>query len=218
MKRKIIVVSILLLITLSFATSIKDFRNLQNFQTATVEGVVTVLPNTFGSNIFFIQDKTGGVNIYAAKIDFSKLNLKYGTLVRVTGYKKVHKMNTELIVKSLDDIKILGKSTIPAPKNISTKDINNENYEGILVHVKGKVVSIDAPKVIIDDGSGSGMIYLREGSGLSASMFKVGDLIQVTGVLGQYNFAHELWPRDKNDIISQDRTPPYIKYVTPFKN
>ena len=81
MKRKIIVVSIVLLITLSFAISIKDFRNLQNFQTATVEGVVTVLPNTFGSNIFFIQDKTGGVNIYAARIDFSKLNLKYGELV-----------------------------------------------------------------------------------------------------------------------------------------
>jgi hypothetical protein len=53
---------------------------------------------------------------------------------------------------------------------------------------------------------------------LSASMFRVGDTIQVTGVLGQYNFAHELWPRNKSDIITQDRIPPTIKYVTPFKD
>jgi DNA/RNA endonuclease YhcR with UshA esterase domain len=216
--KKLILAIISLTIVLAFSMSIGEFRNLQNFQTGTVEGVVTVLPNTFGSNIFFIQDKTGGVNVYASKIDFSKLGLKYGDLVKVTGYKKVHKMNTELVVKSLNDVKILSKSVMPKPKNISTKDINNEAYEGLLVHVKAKVVSIDAPKIFLDDGSGEGMMYLREGSGLSASMFKVGDIIQVTGVLGQYNFAHELWPRNKNDIISQDRTPPAIKYVTPFKN
>ncbi len=216
--KKILVLFLLFILAISFATTIQEFRNLQNFQSATVEGVVTVIPNTFGSNIFFIQDKTGGVNVYASKIDFSKLGIKYGDLIQVTGYKKVHKMNTELVVENIKNIKILKENQKIVVKNISTKDINKEAYEGLLVHVKAKVASIDAPKVFLDDGSGEGMMYIREGSGLSASMFKVGDTIEVTGVLGQYNFAHELWPRSKNDIISQDRTPPTIKYVTPFKN
>jgi uncharacterized protein YdeI (BOF family) len=150
--KKILFVFVLLLLVVAFSITIQEFRNLQNFQKGTVEGVVTVLPNTFGSNIFFIQDKTGGVNIYASKMDFSKLNLKYGDLVQVKGYKKVHKMNTELIVESLNDIKVIKEGKKVSPKNISTKDINNEKYEGILVHVKAKVVSIDAPKIFLDDG------------------------------------------------------------------
>ncbi len=218
MKKGLTFIIIVLLVAMAFSMTINEFRNLQNFQKGTVEGVVTVLPNTFGSNIFFIQDRTGGINVYAAKMDFSKLGLKYGDVVEIRGYKKVHKMNTELIVEDFNSIKILSHSQPITPKKIKTADINNENYEGLLVSVRGKVVSIDAPKVFVDDGSGEGMVYLREGSGLSASMFKVGDTVGITGVLGQYNFAHELWPRNKNDIISQDRTPPTIKYVTPFKN
>ncbi|KLO21647.1 DNA-binding protein [Marinitoga sp. 1197] len=216
--KKIITLIIIILTTLSFATisEISKVRELKDLQTVTVRGIVTVEPGPFDVNIIFLQDKTGGINLYFRGGQFE--NVERGDLVEAKGYLWTHKNNKELVLEkdnSSHYYKIISKNNpLPEPIKIKTVDINNENYEGMFLKVKGKIVEIDKfdmRKIYIDDGSGKGMVFIRENTGINPSFFKVGINMEAVGVLGQYMSYYELWPRNMNDIYVDDVFPPEVK-------
>ena len=63
--------------------AITEARKLPNGQTATIEGVVTASPGVLSNNFFYVEDGTGGIQIYNYHKDFP--SLKKGDRVRIIG-------------------------------------------------------------------------------------------------------------------------------------
>lgn len=220
MKKSVLVLITLFMIVIAFSSnkviSISDARQLKDLQTVTVRGIVTVEPGPYDVNIIIIQDKTGGINLYFRGGQFENVNR--GDLVEARGYIWTHRNNTELVLESDNKshyYKIISRNNpLPNPIKIKTKDINKEQYEGMLLETEGKIVKIDkydVRKIFIDDGSGEGMVFIRENTGINPALFKTGINMKVIGVLGQYMSAYELWPRDMKDIIVDDVFPPEVE-------
>jgi len=194
--------------------TIAQARSLPDFTRVKVQGVVTVPPGPFGVNMLYVQDETAGVAVYARGVDLSKLGIQLGDLVGIDGSMYTHRKNREITINTSNQIKKLGEAEVPRALKISTSEINEENLEGLLVWTSGKIVEIDPPKYYINDGSGRGMVYIRENTGIDLSGVKVGLIATVTGVLGQYEWQHELWPRWPADVETTDIEPPHILWVT----
>ncbi len=105
-----------------------------------IKGVVTTPDLNLSSTTsisFYVQDETGGINIYAKP----KLTpeLAVGDLIQITGKVLMYNGLTELEVLGADtNIVRLGLGTVPTPAVITADDLltNGEKYEGSLVKIK----------------------------------------------------------------------------------
>ena len=219
MKRFWILIWILVpLFLISNVISITDAKLLDDGKDVVVRGIVTVEPGPFDVNIIFIQDETAGINVYFRGGYFE--NIERGDLVEISGFMWTHRLNRELVIENEKEkyyIKVLSKGNkLPEPKKISTVNINNEKYQGLFVEVEGDVVEIDRGdprKIYIDDGTGRGMVFIRENTGILTSYFRKGMHLKVKGVLGRYQSFFELWPRGIEDIEAGDVFPPEVKSI-----
>ncbi|ABR30869.1 DNA-binding protein [Thermosipho melanesiensis] len=212
--KKLIVLFLVIVSVIYLPMSIIDAKKLSDGTNVVVRGIVTVEPGPFDVNIIFVQDETAGINVYFRGGYFEEIDR--GDLVEVSGYLWTHRLNREIIVEQ-SGVKVISKgNNLPKPKRIKSVDINNKDLQGLLVEVEGKVVEIDRGdprKVYIDDGSGKGMIFIRENTGILTSYFKIGMELKVRGVLGRYQAFFELWPRGMEDIEAGDVFPPEVKSV-----
>ncbi|UYP00717.1 DNA-binding protein [Oceanotoga sp. DSM 15011] len=219
--------SVFLFMVLTFTIFIYAFSNVITIEKArtfkdltpvTVEGVVTLEPGPFDINLFFIQDDTAGLNVYSGNMDFSKFDIERNDLIRVTGYLWKHKMNLELVLDKDNEkhsIEILEKNYKEIePINIKTVDINEEKYEGILAHTEGKVIKAMGQEILIDDGTGEGILWIRENTKIDPMNFKEGIDVEVTGVMAQYLTKREIQPRSIEDLKTEDIFPPEIEFYS----
>ena len=111
----------------------------------TVEGVVTIQNGILGTqkNNFYIQDATGGINVFGKHYD-SGLTVQRGDKLRVTGKVIVYNGMTEFeptAIQKLDE-----GLALPTIKDTTILDLNTfanaEPLEGSLVKVTGKVSAV----------------------------------------------------------------------------
>lgn len=216
--RKVVLLILIIVSVLTFSLNILETKQFKDGTDVVVQGIVTVEPGPFDVNIIFIQDETAGINVYLRGGYFE--DIKRGDLVEISGYLWTHRLNRELVIDNDKEkyyIKVISRGNeLPEPKQISTKDINNEKLQGLLVKVEGDVVEIDKGdnrKIYIDDGSGKGMVFIRGNTGIDTAYFKIGMHLKVAGVLGRYQSAFELWPRGMEDIEAGDIFPPEVKSI-----
>ena len=195
-----------------FAISdISSARELGVYTSVEIVGVVTVPPGVFGSNLLQIQDETGGITIFGQGLDLSKKGIITGDVLRVKGKVINYRGNVEVSVTSLLQLTILGTASLPRPAELKTVQVNSQDLQGLLVTVTGKLVAQDRTEYYIDDGSGKAIIYLRHPG---FELRGTGALLAVTGVLGKFDSAYELWPRWQADVEISDSTPPVVELIT----
>ncbi len=210
--------SVIIFILLSYVSiyastvSIEAAKSLKDYNHVEIKGIVTSIPGPFENNIFFIQDGTAGINVYGNGVDFTGLKLRRNQEVIVRGMMYTHKQNREITVESLDSIILLGDGEAITPKPLMTFNVNDNDNQGMLVKTSGKILSVDFPKIFIDDGSGKTMVYIRENTGIS-DHFAENIYATFCGVIGKYNNEVELWPRSEEDIEITDLIPPEIVLV-----
>ncbi|MDP4169455.1 MAG: lamin tail domain-containing protein [Bacillota bacterium] len=187
-------------------------------KTYTVEGTVTVANNIVGTNSYYIQDASGGINVYG---DSSAVNP--GDRVRVTGMISNFKGLAELTnPKDPSDatktlplvVEKIGTSSLPASVTTTVADLNDfakaEPLEGKLVTVTGKATSIPTSlpgNVTIQDTTGKTLnVRLIATTGISLSSLQSNHTYSFTGLLGQYDSTspltdgYQLFPRAAADI------------------
>ncbi|MFP7297187.1 Ig-like domain-containing protein [Neobacillus niacini] len=188
--------------------------NLNNFYT--VEGVVTVQNGVLGTqkNNFYIQDATGGINVFGYYD--SGLKIERGDKLKVTGKVIVYNGLTEFEPTAI--VKISEGNPIPAVQDITILDLNTftaaEPLEGSLVKVSGKVSAVAATGAnynvtLVDENNKSTTIRVMEGTEIKPdSDLVVGNNYSITGIVGQYttNASHlngyQVFPRDVQDIAA----------------
>ena len=120
---------------------------LHNTESFTVGGIVT--SGNFNNNStylsFYIQDTTGGINIYksASASWYTDKSLAIGSDVTITGTVSQYNGMIELVPGTVDDIVVNGTGTVPTPQTITIDDLQDligENQARF--NMRGKLVKI----------------------------------------------------------------------------
>ena len=174
-------------------------------QMVTTGGIVVA--NKYSGNRFFIASSAGGAwsglfiydNRYAPEIGDSVI--LRGTVYEYNGYTEIKDLSSFEIVSS--------NNPLPKPTKISTKDISNEAYEGVLVELNTCTVSsaYDAwGNWKVNDGSGQGEIS-TEIFNLMEYGFPIMQnysFNRIAGVVGINYGYKKLHPRGIQDIQSSE--------------
>lgn len=117
----------------------------------TVEGVVTVPPDTFHPRVIIIQDTSAGLMVYLRRGQYPPL--EEGQRVRVSGYLKDFRGQREIVLSSPKWLVRLGEGPAIKPLFLRT-GLVTEAHMAQLLRVAGKVTQVTAEAVWLDDGSG----------------------------------------------------------------
>ncbi|KXZ23947.1 endonuclease [Bacillus nakamurai] len=191
---------------------IKEARAERN-KRVTVKGIVTADQAAIGGGKLstFIQDDSGGVNIYSASAN-NFPELKEGMEAVVSGKTAVYQGLTEIIP---DSIQITGEhKPLPEPRRLILKDLQDKDsiYEGQLVTVKAYLSSLPGSpagggynSVITDEDNRSLTLRIMEETNVTQHL-QTGRWYNITGVLGKYQ-SLQLLPRKPEDVSLLDEQP-----------
>ena len=162
-----------------------------------IKGLVTVLPGVFGSQYFYIFDGEKGYQVYQYKKDFPSLNI--GDQISVAGVESVVSGVNRIKINNKNSIDILATDQEVEPANLTLEELNADSA-GALVKVSGDVTSVKSNYLYIDDGNGEAIIYFRPASKIDNQNFKLGDKLEVVGILEQAKNGLRVSPRSNEDI------------------
>lgn len=172
--------------------------------TVVVDGVVSVAPGSFDGG-FAIQDRTGGIWVLPPS---DPVLLQIGQRVRIRG--TLDNPNNQLAIQPAA-LQLFqrdphpSENDVPDPRTVRTGEVD-EGQEGWLIRVRGRVVTKaenDAPwgwKVMVDDGTGSVMVFIDAETDVDPERFRLGETVEVTGFAGQYDDHYEVVPRAQFDV------------------
>ncbi|WP_421385528.1 cell wall-binding repeat-containing protein [Bacillus salacetis] len=166
----------------------------------------------FGSKEYYVQDATGGVNLYDGVIAEGTYSI--GDTIEVTGEVIFYNGLTEI---SPSAITKTGTAEVPAPKDATIAGLNDyataEALEGSLVTIVGKASDVQSGtgdlNVTLQDENGK-LVTARVKSATKinvASTFIQGKTYQLTGVVGQYDSSspyesgYQVMPRSADDVV-----------------
>lgn len=193
------------------------------YQTVTVKGIVTVATGTFSTvnTDVYVQDATGGVNVY--KPGSTTPSLSVGDSVTVTGMVDQFFGLTRIASNPAITIEA-GGLDVPEPLLITTGDIeaNGEAYEGLFVKVQGCTLSGGTwpaagsdGSLSIDDGSGDCTLFIDKDTDIDGSPEPM-TAIDIVGVVSQYDPSFPYWegyrlmPRSLADISTSSGIGPSV--------
>jgi hypothetical protein len=181
-------------------------------QQVTIKGIATVATGTFSTvdNDMFVQDATGGVEVY--KRNTQSPDISVGDSVMVRGYVDEYFGLTRITSPTIT-AQALGVGA-PEPRLLTTNEIetSGEVYEGSLVKVEGVLVTGGTwpalgydGSVTIDDGSGGCTLFIDKDTDIDGTT-QPEYSFNVTGVLTQYDTSlpyfsgYRIVPRSTADI------------------
>ncbi len=170
----------------------------------TVNGIVTIGINTIqtGRTNVYIQDNSGrGINISS----FTEYTgMVRGTRYVITGTVGEYNSVTQISPTGLNLIS--AGNDLPAAQELTTGRANDfDEYDGTWVHAKGIVKSYSeaggGANISIDDGSGALLVRVWGSTGINTSKVRLGDTLDVHGIIGTYAGTAQLLPSLQEDFI-----------------
>ncbi|TAL51053.1 hypothetical protein EPN81_01030 [Patescibacteria group bacterium] len=169
-----------------------------------VKGVITAAPDTFGSQIFYLQDETGGIQVYLYSRDFPDLLI--GDAVYVRGEMSTSRGERRIKLSGSASVVPASGSFESGATDLSLEEVN-EALVGMLMTVGGQIQSINTNKLVIETSGITLTIYLKSNPAIDPNQFERGDTIEVTGVLTTYDGELRLRPRSNDDIQVMQQAP-----------
>ena len=183
------------------------------YETVTVQGIVTVDTDTLSTsdNLVYIQDVTGGVQVW--EIGAQTTPLALGHNVMVSGLVDNYLGQTFL---SPTSITILGLGGVPQATAVSTNDLATvgETWEGSLIVIYDASITAGtwpspgtSGTVTIDDGSGPCDLFIDGDTSLDDLGAPATQPFSVRGLVGQadptmpYFDGYRIIPRFADDIF-----------------
>ncbi len=175
---------------------------------AAIEGVVTVGSGSFNARSIYVQDATGGINVFA--VDTSVVRPRVGDRVRVIGTVGANAQDIQLSAPTGSNVTvtILGTGPVPTPRVVTGAQINAFQFQGELGTInRVRVVSIGGGtstsfSVVVADGTGTEFVLrINGGTLITRADFVVGSFYDITGVLNRFNTTAQLAPRSIADVV-----------------
>lgn len=208
-------------------TTLNKIHNMDVGDLVEVEGVVAVTPGVFSTQYFYIVSSTSsslsipensepaGVQVYMNKKDWPTLLV--GDVVDVSGEISLAYGETRIKLSSRENIKILGHDQAPTPFLVKAEEVG-EGFVGALIQVKGEITEIKSSHMYVDDGSEEVKVYFKNSANINKKNFQLGDIVEVTGLLGRNNSGLQLLPRSNSDIIKIGVSEEFIAKIENLNN
>lgn len=180
--------------------SISDAKKLNSTDPVTIQGSITADVNKLGKGVFYIQDDTAGIRV-EMDTDLFTDPITDGDIYTITG--KIDEIHNEKIIKPDSVLKIkVGTKLKPKLVNISHID---EDFEGSLIKVKGRVDDNSGSTFTVSDGKNIITISINSNTKIKKPYTRVGYYASVAGVLSQYGYKdgvayYRLLPRVQSDV------------------
>ncbi|WP_280769641.1 DUF6359 domain-containing protein [Salipaludibacillus daqingensis] len=185
--------------------SISDARDAAEGTEVTVEGVVTTNPGSWGGQGFAVQDDSAGIYVFQNNGDIS-----LGDQVKLTGTKG--EFNGEIQITDLTSLEVKGEGELPEPTLVNLDEVA-KNMEGQLVKVEGVEIN-ELEEVnnfgtfefnaVVDEESVLIRVDNRTGLDYNGFTFENGDIVDVTGIVAEYQGSMQLKPRMEADISASE--------------
>ncbi|MBI4592011.1 lamin tail domain-containing protein [Candidatus Uhrbacteria bacterium] len=173
-------------------------------QYVSIKGIVPAAPGMFGTQIFYLQDETGGIQIYLYSSDFPELLV--GDIVQVSGEMSTSRGERRVKLSGSLSVVPASGSFESGATSVSIGDVS-ESLVGMLLTTTGMIQSIDTNKLVIEQFGATLTVYLKSNPTIDANQFERGDTINVTGVLTTYDDELRLRPRGAADISVTEQAP-----------
>ncbi|MEK7096558.1 MAG: lamin tail domain-containing protein [Patescibacteria group bacterium] len=177
--------------------SINEAKQYQNGDEVALVGIVTTLPGEISSQYFFIQDETGGIEVYSYYKTFPNLNR--GDKIKVTGQLSDYYGTRRIKINSISDIEIISPNAMPPPIVAKIPEIG-EQYESQYIKTKGKISYTSGSVFRMTEGSREIQVEIKSGTGIKKPKMRKGDLFEVAGILIQYKNGYKLLPFLQDDV------------------
>lgn len=174
---------------------ISDLQYLSEDDHVRVRGIVNCLPGMLGKKYFYIEDESRGVEIYSHYEKFP--NIEIGDYIEIVGVLSASKRRIKTY--SPDDFKIISKKNEINPVIVNKNTSLEENY-GKLINIKGLVISKKGNNITISVDGIKFTLNIKDISGLKPSILKIGDNIDIFGVVSEYRGDYRIHPRFIEDI------------------
>ena len=176
--------------------SLSEIRTLEVGTQIKTKGIVSVMPNIFGTQYFYITDNIAGVQVYMYSKDFPEFEV--GDEVEIVGEISMAYGETRVKIKAKKDIVVLDKAELVEQK-IEINEIT-ENYIGSYLQISGEITEKKSTYIYLDDGSEEIKVYFKKNANIDKSLFDVGDNMIIKGILGNSTSGVQLMPRFDMDI------------------
>ena len=177
----------------------------------TVSGVVSWQPG-FGDELF-IQDATGGIQVYAGDVNVSEMGLVPGDVVMVTG--TTEERFGEVQLTDVTSVLPIGSDDSLTPIAVTAAEIAAGTYVHQLVTVENAtVISVDDTwndygnqLVTLETPAGEQFgVYVDSRTGVATDHWTVGGVYDITGVINydsRYGpFDYRIWIRGSGDAVA----------------
>lgn len=202
-------------------TPIRDCYSLSDYSTVTVEGVINCPDYGFNHGQFFIQDATGGINVFFSNVGGEVgaiTNYNEGDSVRINGQVLLYNdLYYELMPNTVDIIST--SDDIPAPIKITADDLYvGSEYTGMRVEIEGVTLSMATqwPTSAYDTGSGGNVDAKAGGKSFiiridrGQSFYEGSDIpdepFVLRGTLSRYGDDMQIFPFFEGDISQETTT------------
>jgi len=170
-----------------------------------IRGQVVVLPGVFAKTQMYLAESNdenlsvnkAGVQIYFSKADWPELRL--GDMVELSGLVSESYKERRVLLQSKNNLKVIDYIEEQEPFSVSSHGVAEEN-EGSLVRMIGELVEIKQNNLVFSDERGEFKVYLKKGAAIDVSKFKLGDKVELTGIVSGYDDNYRLFPRGQSDL------------------
>jgi hypothetical protein len=177
--------------------NIDEARNLENGESVMINGLVTTLPGVLSLSYFYIQDETGGIQVYCNDKNFPKLAL--GDTISVFGRMSETNKERRIKIDGSENIIILNHTDPVEPEEIAISDIG-EKEEGTYVKTAGIVTQTSGDQFYVSDGQSEIKVVINKSTKIDKPKMKKGDQVEVSGIVSQYKDEYRILPIDQDDV------------------
>lgn len=179
------------------AFTVEELTSLANGTNVQVTGSVTALPGQLGKQIFYMEDETGGTQVYLYSAQFPTLHV--GEVITVTGELSTSHGEQRVKLSTPNNIKLQNSFTERYAPTLLFSEMTPEQV-GNLVTVSGLLQTKSSTKLVLENQGEVMDVHLGSTSTLSTEQFQRGDELHVTGVISTYNGSLRIRPRTQEDI------------------
>jgi beta-lactamase superfamily II metal-dependent hydrolase len=181
-------------------------------QVVSIRGIATVATGTFSTtdNDIFIQDPTGGVNIFRAGNMTPTVSV--GDSLKVTGLVDIYAGLTRITSPSINIEAVDVGAPDPIPVTTADIDTDGESYEGSLVKISQCAITGGAwpgegsdGTLTIDDGSGECTLFIDKDTDIDGTT-EPDTTFDLVGIATQYDpswpyhSGYRIVPRSSDDL------------------
>lgn len=182
---------------LSDIISVAEAKKRSVGETIIVQGAVTAIPGSLGSQYFYLQDDSSGIQIYCYYKDFPALQA--GDVIRVTGVIAFSGGEIRIKIAQSSDIVIVSSLPPILPVTVDPA-VSSPELVGRYVETSGVVESPSGTTFYVASAKGRIKIQVKNSGLVQKPKLRAGDQVQVRGILSIYNGTLRILPFEAGSV------------------